>query len=242
MKIPSEINGMLERSEEKLLELSNEYTECVNDDKITEKLKNITHEIIEKNRHILDKIMRIIWNIYYLPSLSIIDRKKRHKIYFPIADSYSNFSWIMNKNKMSDLEKKNKSLYDYLLSLQPYTHRRNKWLEQLAKIAGEGKHEQFKEQKREDFQHYSVTTQDGGTRVSWAEPIVKFNTNHAKIKILNTPVDPFKKDLLKNPDLIIEKDTTKNIILDGINENVYIYCKILIVKNKVLVKKIFALL
>ncbi len=226
MKIPKEIDGMLKRSEELLHDLSNEYHECISEDKITERLKNITHEIIEKDRHILDKIMRTIWNNYSLSN------KDRHDIYFPIVFSDSNFSKKMKHFKMADLEIKNKALYDYLLSIQPYKHRRNEWLRQLTKIAGEGKHEQYKDQKRKDFLHYTITTPDEGTRVSWAEPIGEKNTK----------LDPFKKNLLKNPNLSVEHDIGKNIIFDEINENVGIYCEILVKRIKKLVEEIFNLL
>lgn len=231
MKIPKEIDGMLKRSEELLLDLSNEYHKCISEDKITERLKNITHEIIEKDRHILDKIMRIIWNIYYFPSLSNTDQQEKHNIYFPITSSDSHFSAKMSNNNMADLEIKNKALYDYLISIQPYKHRRNEWLRQLTKIAGEGKHEQYKDQQRKDFLHYTITTPDEGTRVSWAEPVGE----------MNTKLDPFKKNLLKNPNLSVEHDIGKNIILDEIKENVGIYCEILVKRIKKLVEEIFNL-
>ncbi|KKM06500.1 hypothetical protein LCGC14_1743390 [marine sediment metagenome] len=226
MKIPEEIDGMLKRSEELLLDLSNEYHECISENKITERLKNITHEIIEKDRHILDKIMRIIWNKYWSSN------KGQHDIYFPITKSDSLFSKKMSRNKMADLEIKNKALYDYLIYIQPYKHARNDWLSQLTKIAGKGKHDHYKDQKRKDFLHTTITTLDVGTIISWAEPIGKKNAK----------LDPFKKNLLKNPNLTVERDIGKNIILDDINENVGIYCEILVKKIKKLVDEIFNLL
>jgi hypothetical protein len=226
MKVPNEIDGMLERSEELLNELSAEYHGCVSENIITERLKNLTHEIIEKNRHILDKVMRTIWNIYSLSN------KDRHDIYFPIARSDGHFSNKMNHNNLTNLEIKNKALYDFLISIQPYKHERNDWLRQLAKVAGEGKHEHYKDQKRKDFLHYTITTPDVGTKISWAEQIGKKNTK----------IDPFKESLLKNPYLTVEQEIGKNIILDDVNENVGVYSEILFKRIKKLVEEIFSLL
>jgi len=56
-----ELKSILDRADELLKDLEGEYTRCLHSHKVTERAKNITHEILEKLRNALDQTMRKAW-------------------------------------------------------------------------------------------------------------------------------------------------------------------------------------
>lgn len=66
----SQVESMLERADELLRELEDEYKKCLQTHNVTERAQNITHEVLEKLRNTLDHTMRTAWDKYIAPYLS----------------------------------------------------------------------------------------------------------------------------------------------------------------------------
>lgn len=142
-----EIKSILDRADELLKELEEEYKDCLQTHKITARAKNITHEVLEKLRSALDQTMMRVWEKYISPNLSD-QQKKRARVYFPIAGDLNSFHSILGRGSMTNLDKINKKLYDFLLNKQPFTSADNQWFDLLNKIVAEGKHIRLTPQKR----------------------------------------------------------------------------------------------
>ena len=55
-----QVNSMLERAEELLSELEEEFNKCLRSQYVTEKSQNLTHEVLEKLRSTIDHLMAMI--------------------------------------------------------------------------------------------------------------------------------------------------------------------------------------
>ncbi|HDZ17798.1 MAG TPA: hypothetical protein ENH75_05885, partial [archaeon] len=163
MKIPKNITSMFNRAEELIEELMKEYKRCIESNNISEKAKNITHEIIEKYRNILDQSFRIYWDKKY--------KGKTRGVYFPISKKRRYFEKRLKEQKMLNLESEDPSMYKFLLSCQVFTNKNYQWLLDLSRIAGKGKHERFSGQIRKDFNIHLI--ESFGGKMSWAEDLGK---------------------------------------------------------------------
>ena len=109
-----QVVSMLNRADELLRELENEYKKCLQSQGVTERAENLTHEVLEKLRSVLDHMMRTAWEKYVDPNLSERD-KKRARVYFPIVDDLNAFRSIIGRGYMANLDNVHKKLYDFLL-------------------------------------------------------------------------------------------------------------------------------
>jgi hypothetical protein len=144
--VDSELESMLDRADELIGNLKDEYQKCLNSQTVTNRAQNITHEVLEKLRHALDHAMWRAWNKYVSPNLSENSRNSA-RVYFPIADDLRNFRSTLGRGAMKDLDKVQKDFYDFVLSKQPFSSNENKWLDLLTKISAEGKHVKLAPQK-----------------------------------------------------------------------------------------------
>ena len=82
------LESMFTRAKELLRELEEEYNSCLPDRTVTEKIKNLTHEVLEKLRNTLDPTMVKAWKKFIAPNLSEEEQKKALKrVFFPIRDN-----------------------------------------------------------------------------------------------------------------------------------------------------------
>ena len=142
----AELESMLDRADELIGNLEDEYKNCFQTKNVTNRAQNITHEVLEKLRHALDHAMRRVWDKHVSPHLSEEDRKRAH-VYFPITTGLGFFRSKLGEGRMSNLNKLHKELYDFVLKKQPFSSNENKWLDLLTKIAAEGKHVKLAPQK-----------------------------------------------------------------------------------------------
>ena len=167
MKIPESITSMFNRAEELIGDLMKEYKKCIESGNISEKAKNITHEIIEKYRNILDHSFRIYWDKKYL----CLYKDEHVPVYFPIYEKRSSFENRLEWQKMKNLKNKDPHMYDFLLNHQVFTNKKYQWLFDLSRMVGKGKHERFSEQVRKDFNIHLI--ESFGGKMSWAEDLGK---------------------------------------------------------------------
>lgn len=172
MKVPDEIIAMFDRAKEFYDELMEEYKKCIEKNEISNRARIITHDIIEKCRHALDHSIRVYWNKNYSHLYS-------HKwVYFPITGKKEYFNDRLSKQKMENLINEDPKMYNFLLNCQVFTNKKYQWLYYLTKKAGKGKHEEFSEQTRKNFDIHTIESYGG--IVSWAEEVMKFNSTESK--------------------------------------------------------------
>ena len=84
------ISSSLDRADELLNELETEYNRSLELKQVSPRAVQITHEVCEKLRGILDRIARRYWEQYVAPELSP-DCNERATVYFPISPDQSAF-------------------------------------------------------------------------------------------------------------------------------------------------------
>ena len=97
----SQVESMLDRADELLKELEDEYKECLQAQNVTGRAMNLTHEVMDKLRSTLDHAMRRAWNKYIEPNLLEAD-KKRAIVYFPIFSDLNSFRSILGRGCMAN--------------------------------------------------------------------------------------------------------------------------------------------
>ncbi|MCD4784102.1 MAG: hypothetical protein K8T10_09800 [Candidatus Eremiobacteraeota bacterium] len=225
-----EIAGMFDRAEELIRELEDEYTRCKKERDITEKLKNITHELIEKLRHILDHATRVAWEKYIAPKLNK-EEKGKARVYFPITNKTEGFKSILGRAKMQNLEKVNKVFYDFLLKQQLFSSSKNKWLIQLANLAAEGKHVEFVPQRIKKHHLKTLTTPEGIN-------IILETAGNAKISIGEIIIGDPKGERSYDPSKLSARECSwESIVIKDYDIDVLDFCKGVYAKTRKLVEE-----
>jgi hypothetical protein len=232
-----EVKSILDRADELLKDLEEEYKDCLPAHKVTERAKNITHEVLGKLRSALDQTMRRAWGKYISPNLSD-QQKKRARVYFPIAGDLNSFRSILGRGFMMDLDKIHKKVYDFLLNRQPFTSEDNQWLDLLSKIAAEGKHIQLTPQKRTETHRIKVSGPGGGS-VSWDPSSARFGSG---VGIMGAPVDPRTQRIVPTPGVTEQMEIWVSFILEGYGVNALGFCKEACQKTRVLIEEMVNIL
>lgn len=136
----------LDAVDEAFADLLKEYEQCIATDQATPRARRLTHDIIEKVRHTLDKVAFRIWEKQVAPGL---DKKAREKVrlYFPIRDAEFKFQGaIGGPNGLQPFFDTNDDFRASLLALQPFNDRTNLWLLTLVKLSNR-KHTRLAMQK-----------------------------------------------------------------------------------------------
>jgi hypothetical protein len=234
----SELASMLERADELLKDLGDEYQRCLKSQTVTERAQNLTHEVVEKLRHALDHTMTRAWDKYVSPKLSEKDRSRiRKHVYFPITSNLDSFRSRLGQGRMTDLDMVNKNLYDFLLNKQPFSSEDNKWLYFLTKIAAEGKHVTLVPQKRIETRRIKVSTPNGSS-VSWDPSMVKFGNS---VSVLNAPVNPNTQRIVPTPGVTEQLEIWVSFICEGYGVNALGFCKEASQKTRVLMEEMVAI-
>ncbi len=231
-----QVESILDRADELLEELEDEYRRCLQAQNVSERAKNITHEVLEKLRNSLDHSMTIAWNKNIASNLSEQD-KRRARVYFPIADNLDAFRSILGRGFMVDLDKVHRIIYDFLLKQQPFSSSENRWLQLLAELAAEGKHVQLAPQKRMEARRLKVTRSEG--YVSWDPSSVKFGSG---VSIMGAPVDPRTQRIIPTPGVTEQVEIWVSFIFEGRGVNSLIFCKEASQKTRKLVQEMLRIL
>lgn len=233
-----EIKSILDRADELLKDLEEEYKDCLQTHKITAWSKNITHEVFEKLRSALDQTMMRAWEKYISPNLSD-QQKKRVRVYFPVAGDLNSFHSTLGRGSMTNLDKINKKLYDFLLNQQPFTSADNQWLDLLNKIVAEGKHIRLTPQKRIETINRVKVTSSGGGSVSWDPSCVKYGS---EVKVLGAPIDPKTQRIVPTPGVTEKLEIWVSFILERYKVNAFGFCKEACQKARVLTEEMVSFL
>jgi len=215
----TELESMLDRADELFGDLEDEYKKCLRLQNVTAWAKNLSHEVLEKLRHSLDHAMYIIWEKRISPTLSEQKRKHAH-IYFPITNKLSGFRSLLGQGKMSDLDKVNKNLYEFLLSKQPFSTAENQWLAILSENAALGKHVHLTPQKRVENRRIKVSRDSGS--VSWDLSSVRFGGG---VSVMGAPIDPSTQRIVPTAGVTEEIELWVSFILTDYSVNALVFCK-----------------
>lgn len=232
-----ELKSILDRAEELLKELEEEYKDCLQSQKVTERAKNIAHEVLEKLRNALDQTMMKAWGKYISPNLTD-QQRKRARVYFPIAGDLNPFHSILRRGFMTNLDKIYKNLYDFLLNRQPFSSKENQWLDLLTKIAAEGKHVRLTPQKRTETHRIKVSRPGGGS-VSWDPSSVRFGSG---VRSMGAPIDPRTQRIVPTPGVTEQVEIWVSFILEGYGVSALGFCKEACQKTRVLIEEMVNLL
>lgn len=228
----SELESMLDRADELLGDLEDEYKNCLKAEKVSERAKNLAPEIVVKLRSVLDHTMRRAWEKYIAPNLLEKDRKHAH-VYFPIVSNLGNFRSTLGQGGMADLDKSHKELHDFLLKQQPFSSTDNRWLDLLAKIAAEGKHVRLTPQKlTERIRRINVSSPSG--TVSWDASSVRFG---AGVTIMGAPVDPVTQQIVPTPGVTQKVDILVAFMFDTYGVEALTFCRETCKKTRALIEE-----
>ncbi len=231
-----QLESMLDRADELLRELKDEYDGCLQAHNVTERAKNLTHEVLEKLKNALDHTMRIGWEKYIAPTLPEQD-KKRARVYFPIVNNLNAFRSLLGRGCMANLDNVNKNLYDFLLKKQPFLSNENRWLKLLSEITAEGKHTKLTSQKPAETHRIKVS--GGGGSVSWDSSSVKFG---AGVSVLGAPINPSTQRIIPTPGVTEQEEIWVSFISEDYKVNVLGFCKEASQKTRALIKEMLNLI
>lgn len=229
----SELKSMLDRADELLDELKDEYESSASAQKVTGRAKNLTQEILEKLRHALDHTMSRAWEKFIAPNLSKEDRESA-RVYFPIGKNPHAIASILGQAKIRNLEKVNKSLYDFLLKKQPFSAKENRWLDLLSKIAGKGKHFRLTSQKSQKVIHRKRYKPKGLTLISKDADIPKIILG---IQDTSKPVHPKTQTVLPAPDFLEKVEEWTIFVFNGYGVNAFAFCNEAYTKTRALIEE-----
>ncbi len=232
-----ELESMLDRADELIRDLEAEYKNCLKAQNVSERAKNLTHEVLEKLKNVLDHTMRRAWRKYIAPNLLERDRE-RVLVYFPIASDLHSFRSILGRANKGNVDKVHKNPYSFLLKKQPFSSKENQWLELLAKIAPEGKHVELIPQKRTETRRITVSGPGGGS-VSWDQSAVKFG---AGVSVVGAPIDPRTQRIVPTPGVTEQVEIWVSFIFDSYGVNALGFCKEACQKTRVLIKEMLDVL
>ena len=132
MNREKEVQALLERSKEQLVEIRSEYEKSLHEKNITDLLKVNIKNLCENLRSVLDYLAHTIRETH-CPSVNTRDR-----FYFPILPDLASFNAQVNRC-FPGLDQANSSLFSYLESIQPFQDGCD-WLGNLNKVNNKNKH------------------------------------------------------------------------------------------------------
>ena len=235
---PHIIKSILDRADELLKDLEEEYNHCLQANKVTDRAKNITHEVLEKLRSALDQTMFQAWEKYVSHNLSHKQIESAH-VYFPITSDLNSFRSMLGRGFMTNLDSIHINLYDFILNRQPFKSKENQWLDLLSKIAAEGKHIRLTPQKRTETRRIKVSRSDGKS-VSWDPSSVRFGSSG--VSIVGAPIDPRTQRIVPTPGVIEQVEIWVSFILEGYDVNALGFCKQACQKTRVLIEEMVNLI
>jgi len=215
----SNLKISLDRADELLKELMTEYEKCLKAKEVSGRATQLTHEVCERLRSVLDRAAYLYWDQKVSPELTEEDRQ-RATIYFPIADKQNGFDSTLGRWRWQKIRNKHEPIYDFLLALQPFTSSSNRWLAVLADLANQGKHIDLVPQKRIEDRRITVERQGGGA-VSWNSG-VQFGRG---VSVMGAPIDPTTQRIVPTPGVTEKIETWVSFLIQEHNVNAAGFCK-----------------
>ena len=171
MPVHENIQASMARADELLTELGQEYATSLRTKQVRPRAIQLTHEVCERLRSVLDRLARRYWAIHIAPSLELADRKAA-QIYFPICDDLRQFDSLLGRWRWKSVKGSHQDISAFLLNLQKFTNPTNHWLSVLHEITVQGKHIDLIPQSRQE--QGRITVSSAKASVSWDPNLVSF--------------------------------------------------------------------
>lgn len=218
------IGASLDRADALLGDLIMEYDRSLQQQSVAEEVVQLTHEICEKLRGILDRIARRYWEKHIRPALSE-EEQDRAKIYFPITQSQHNFDSMMGKWQWRSVRSDHQLLYDFLLNRQPFFNAdNNRWLAVLDDLTTQGKHIDLVPQTRTEERRISVSNR-GGASVTWNPAGVQFGGPPGSVIVAGAPIDPQTQRIIPTDGVTERIEIWVDFILQGHGLSAARFCR-----------------
>jgi len=133
-----EMLGVFDRADELARDLVEEYGACAQTGQVSERAKNLFHEVLVKIRSALDIAMNRLFD--KLTSVADSKRAKRKRgVSFPICESETKFDEALERWGLQHLQQVEPALYGKLRQPQPFSTKRQDllWVRELSNL---GKH------------------------------------------------------------------------------------------------------
>ncbi len=215
------LSASLDRADELLKELLAEYDRSLRSKEVSTRAVQLTHEVCERLRSVLDRLVRRYWDLRVAPALSA-DDKKAATVYFPIASDQNGFDSILGRWRWKGVRAQHQPVYDYLLARQPFANANNAWLTVLNDLAVQGKHIDLVPQVRQESKRITVAQTQGGGTVSWDPSSVKFGSG---VFIHGVPVDPATQRVVPHPSVEERIETWVSFNIQGHGVNAAGFCQ-----------------
>lgn len=209
----------LDRADELFVELSAEYDRSLDAKKVSPRAEQLTHEVCERLRSVLDRLARRYWDTHIAPQLPPEDVDAA-TVYFPIVNDRNALDSILGRWRWKSVRQQHQEIYDYLLAQQPFSNEGNKWLTILNDLAVQGKHIDLVPQVRVEEQRITVSKQGGGA-VSWNPGNVRFGGG---VSIMGAPIDPRTQRIAQTPGIIERLEKWVSFLVSGHGINALGFC------------------
>lgn len=200
------IKVILQKAEKQMEQIEKEYNTSLHNKEIKPELKVDIKNFFENLRSVLDYLAHEIRESVHVKNLG-------SKIfYFPILPNFTDFESRM-KQWFPQLEQNNKDLYDYLLSLQPFSGTDQKWIQNFNTVNNGNKHGDLVEQTREEHERIHVSNNQG-SELSWDPKSAKFGSGVATFGV---PVNPATQMPIPSPSIQVKRVLWVDFQFAGVN-------------------------
>ncbi len=221
MPYPRNLAVSLDRADELLKELLAEYETCLRSKSVTDRAVQLTHDVCERLRSVLDRTARRYWEIHISPVITEEDRKAA-SIYFPIAKNIASMDSILGRWRWKAVRHQHQPAYDYLLAQQPFSNTNNRWLAVIDELAVAGKHIDLVPQTRTEEKR--ITVSRGGGSVTYNPAAVKFGSA-GTVRLAGALVDPRTQRIIPTDGVTERVELWVSFVISSHNINAAGLCK-----------------
>jgi len=162
--LDDEMKGIFDRADELTQNLAQEYQACAQQTEVSERAKNLFHEVLIKLRSALDFAMNRIY-CKYTTLQGKNKTKQEHSAGFPIFENRKDFAKKLKGLGLSHLETDNPDLYGKLLKPQPFETGTQKLIE-FRNLSNLGKHVKLARQDCKVQNAKKITAPNGVVTIS----------------------------------------------------------------------------
>jgi hypothetical protein len=216
--VDAKLNVSLQRANELLKELEAEYAGCLATRKVSDRAEQLTHEVLERLRSVLDRTSRKYWDLHISATITQDDRERAH-VYFPITNNLHDFDSVLGRWRWKSVRDQNEKIYQWLLAKQPFQSADNKWLAVLNDLATHGKHISLVAQKTIEDKRITVSSQGGG-RVSYG-PGVRFGSG---VRLAGALVNPVTQRVIPTPGVTEKVEVWVSFVIESHKINAFGFC------------------
>jgi hypothetical protein len=214
------LSGTLDRADELIADLKKEFESCLSAKEVSQRAVQITHDVMEKLRGVLDRAARRYWENHVRAALTQEDQD-RATIYFPISDDQNAFDSVMGRWRWRTVATQHDPVRTFLLGCQPFSSADNKWLKIVNDLAVAGKHIDLLPQKKHETKRINVTSASGGS-VSWDPSGVRFGGSG--VRIAGAPIDPATQRIVPTPGVTETIETWVSFMIADHNVSAFPFC------------------